>query len=324
MQKKLRKSFILILLIVLVFVMFTNIQIVEATTNEKNNQMDEILLDEEIEIEAYDIKTNTTRDVDMNEIRELISSKSSNKNDTSTTADYKPFKTVNRYTTPSIMASSGSAQPVNSTSAFPYKSTCRIKAYGSNGNPRYATAALVGKKLALTSAHCVFDQNDNNYVYRNWTVEPGYNKGSNPTGNSTGWDTVYYPKKWKETHETGLDWAICVLQADLGTSSGYFELRPYSSSSELSGKSITLLGYPSDSSYGFSSSATDQYITRGVISNVNSTYFAHSGLSYGGFSGGPVFESDNYIVGVNHGRPNVYSYATRVTSEMVDIIKSLR
>lgn len=324
MQKKLKRSFTLIILIVLTFFIFMNTQTVKANTNDETNKIEEIILDEEIEIEVYDARTNTTRDVDMDEIRDLLGSKNSSTNGISTTAGYKPFKSVNRYTTPTLTANSSTAQPVNSTSSFPYKSTCRIKAYDSEGKAHYATAALVGKKLALTSAHCVFDQAHGNYVYRNWTVEPGYNNGSNPSKKSTGWDQVYYPKEWLETHDSGLDWAICVLQADLGTEAGYFEARSYDFPIGLVGRKVTVLGYPAEESYGFEKDAPDQYKTTGEIQIATDKLFAGTYLSYGGFSGGPVFESDNYIVGVNHGRVDTLSYAAKVNSEIIDLINSLR
>lgn len=326
MKSKLISKIFIIATVVSISSLFLNANTSKATTIA-NEQETTVTLEEIMETEdtimEYDARTNTTREVDMEALKQSLNNENELQGELSTTADYSTSKIIKKYTEPSVSLLSQSAQRVTNTNSFPYSATCRIEAINSKGSKCYGTAALVGANLALTSAHCVFDHNDNNYVYRNWTVYPGYNNGSY-IGGKTGWDKVYYSKDWAETHDTGKDWAICVLQANLGNSAGYYEAVTYGSNSELVGTSVTLLGYPGDTDYGYTYDARYQYKSTGSIKSTNNTYFTYSSYSCDGFSGGPVFRSDNYIVGVNHGHVGSNSYGTRVTQEMVNLIRSLR
>lgn len=316
------KMFILIVLSSM-FSLIINVNNVKATMEEQSNTVTiEQILNTEDKIMEYDAKTNTTREVDMEALRQNLNAQNTLQGEILTTADYNSSN-IRKYVEPSISLLSQSTQRVTNTNSFPYKATCRIEALNSSGNKCYGTAALIGSNLALTSAHCVFDQDDNNYKYRNWTVYAGYNNGVY-YGSKTGWDKVYYSQNWLNTHDSGSDWAICVLQSNIGNTAGYYEAVSYGSNSELVGTSVTLLGYPGDTSYGFTYDSRYQYKSTGSIKSTNNTLFTYSNYSCAGFSGGPIFRSDNFIVGVNHGHVGSNSYGARITQDMINLIRSLR
>lgn len=121
------------------------------------------------------------------------------------------------------------------------------------------------------------------------------------------------------------DWAICVLEEDVGNQIGWFGVQSYGSNSELNGTSVRVLGYPGDTKYGFDWDAKYQYQTGEKITSTNNRYFKYSGRTFGGFSGGPIIRSDNYIVGVHYGieSSTQQPIGVRITQEMINIIRDL-
>lgn len=188
-------------------------------------------------------------------------------------------------------------------------------------------ASIVAPNLALTSAHCVFDKSNNFSNYANWTIYAGYNNGTY-YGTATGWSNVIYLNSYKTNPSVENDWAICVLQANVGNQVGWYGVQSYGSNSELNSTAVRVLGYPGDPNYGFPSSAIYQYQTGEKITTTYNNYFKYSGWTFGGFSGGSVMRtSDNYIVGVHHGITNDSSgtpLATRVSQTIIDVIRDYR
>lgn len=72
---------------------------------------------------------------------------------------------------------SGTQSPVTNTNEFPYKAICQLQ-YGEEGEPKgSATGALVGYKVLLTAAHCVFDKDNNDEKFPNWIAYAGRKGG---------------------------------------------------------------------------------------------------------------------------------------------------
>ena len=130
------------------------------------------------------------------------------------------------------------------------------------------------------------------------------------------------------SHGDAYDWAILVLGANVGNQVGWYGLTSYGSSSDLDGTSVTVLGYPIDTNYGFNSDGRYQYSTGENIESVTDNNFEYSAYVFEGFSGGPILrDSDNYIVGVHKGmlgNNHTRAYGVRITSSMIDLIKSLK
>lgn len=228
-----------------------------------------------------------------------------------------------------VYGSGETAERVTNTTIFPYRVTCRTVCISEDGTEEiHGTAAIVGPKLALTSAHTVFNL-EKKYKYLNWTCYPAYNKGVYKDL-SCGWSRVYYSSKWMESSSNALirpyDWAICVLEKNLGDSVGWFGVQSYGSNSELNNVSVKLTGYPSEVQYGYTKTGIYQYETGNKIDSVNNNMFSFSAYTAHGFSGGPVRRtSDNFIVGVNQGKDGLGKpIAVRITQEMINIINDNR
>ncbi len=199
---------LIILLISVMYAMFF-LNTVKATSIEQID-IDKILETEE-KIMKYDARTNEITEVNMKELEQVLKmEKNINTQIAYSTMPYIPNEIYSDNAKINLFSTDG--ERVNNTSIYPYKQTCRIEYYVEQIYEAYAhraTAAIVGQKVALTAAHCVFNENKNNAVYRNWTLYPGYNDGTY-YGTACGWDRVYYSDNWMNNHTPEYDWAICV------------------------------------------------------------------------------------------------------------------
>ena len=333
MRKQLFTKFFAVLLISITFSMLIMTGNVQAMTQEQTNQDLNEILETEEKIMMYDAKTNETTEVDVEELKQVLSSQTRVRGGSyDSIAPYDPYANSNIVNNAITPLSANSAERVTNTYNFPNRVTSRIKAQTTKNNVTYnvyGTCAIVGPNAGLTAAHCVFDKDNGNAAYRNWTIYPGCNgldSNGNPIyyGTACGWDRVYYSNKWMETHSDQYDWAICVLQSDVGNQLGWFGVQSYGSNSELNNVGVKVYSYPGDTNYGFYSDARYQYTTGEKITSVGDRYFRYSGWTFGGFSGGPIARtSDNYIVGVHYGLVWNTPTGVRITQEMIDIIRSL-
>lgn len=325
MRKKVMKKFLATMLITIMFVLFTmNSSAFAVNKEETNYTVDEILTSNE-KIMKYDVMTGETTEVDIEELKQVVySQRNIDESSLTSIAPYDPIllKGQNKITNNVVTRDANSAQRITDTYSFPNRVTCRIVANDSSGNTIFGTAAIVGPSTGLTAAHCVFDVNDNNAVYSNWTIYPGYNNGTY-YGTACGWSQVYYSSEWMNSHSDQYDWAICVLQSDVGNQLGWFGTQSYGTNSELNNTEVSVLGYPCDTNYGFIWDARYQYETGERITSVGTRYFRYSAWTFGGFSGGPIKRNDNYIVGIHYGLVWNTSTGVRITQEMIDIIRSL-
>lgn len=221
MKKNMTAKVLIILLIGIMFAMlFKNT--VKATSIEQIDYDIDKILETEEKIMKYDARTNEITEVNMEELEQVLKMKKNiNSEIPYSTMPYIPNEIYSDNA--KINLFSTDRERVNNTSIYPYKQTCRIEYYEEQiyeANAHRATASIVGPKVALTAAHCVFNENQNNAVYRNWTLYPGYNDGTY-YGTACGWDQVYYSDNWMNNHTSEDDWAICVLQSDVGNQIGW-------------------------------------------------------------------------------------------------------
>ncbi len=290
-----------------------------------NVKQEDYQLESDEKIMEYDAITNETKEVNMEELKQLIEIQNKSTNNVTSYNSISPYNPYSEkdLTQDTIMPLyEPSARRITDTGSYPYRTTCRVSVENSSGTTRYATAAIVGPKVALTAAHCIFDATNGNAVFKNWTIYPGYN-GNSYYGTACGWSKVYYSSKWIETHSYEYDWAICVLESDVGNQVGWFGVQSYGSNSELNGISARVLGYPGDIDYGFTLNAIYQYETGEKITSVADRYFKYSAYTFEGFSGGPIIRSDNYIVGIHYGKTSNIPTGVRITQEMINIIRNI-
>lgn len=271
----------------------------------------------ETKIMKYDVKTKKTIEVDMEEIKEIIKTKNGgnipNLTHTCTSKDFPPREGIN---------DGASASRVINTSKFPYNATCRIKFADNNGNEKIYSGALVGKNIALTAAHCVLNENG---VFKDWTIQPGYNE--NETKIEAGLSEIYYSSAWLNNKKQDInnDWAICVLDQDLGSAVGtWYNLQIYDGNDFLNGADIRIVGYARN--HGYMLKGDKQYETLGEISKASDTRIYYKDVLESGFGGSPVLCLDDCIIAidVDHINSPRNDIGVRITQEMLDIILSLR
>ncbi len=332
-----KKIFILKLFIILLISSIFLIFILHCDVKATNFEGPDLNLDkiDEGEILCYDSKTKETTVVDMEELKQVLKSQRGETVDTTTTSSYIPrgesyilkessFAAPNRakYSVTDVEAS---MQKVNNTFVFPHKQTCRVTFKKSNGETSNGTGSLIGPNILLTCAHCIYDPDNNNALYSDWTAYPGYNDHQYIQGKANH-IRVYVSSRWMESHSAKYDWVICILNSDLGNHIGWLGLQSYGQNSHLSNVEVKALGYPSDVNLGFDYNARFQYETNGNVKSVYDTYFTYSGLTAGGFSGGPVLRTSDYrIAGVHQGlsKEGGDPVGVRISQAMVDLVNSL-
>lgn len=318
------KLTIVVLLITIASQIFlvSSVNATSATTATKRIIAPEMATDEvvpisleEEKIMEYDATTGITREVDMEEVRQsLMRTRGSENSDR-----IEPYDPLANSSENNLISPRATYYSVSDVTAFPYRATCRIKA-DVYGETLVGSGYVAGPNIVVTAAHCVMNQNDNDATFADWVAYPGYSNGSSYKGVSSGWSKIYYSSNWKSTHSPAYDWCICILNSNIGDTTGWFGTQSYGSNSEMNGVSVRLLGYPLSVGGG-----EYQKYTQGTISNTQDYYFSSSAKTVGGFSGGPFARtSDNYVVGVCHGywtnTPDT-SVGVRITQNMIDIIR---
>lgn len=284
---KIKRIFKYVLIILIVFIFFFNYDINLANASEINNETlnKETIQKDTFTIMKYDSRTNTTTEI-------VLDNNLLNKRKEKINNNYiilNPKKEEDILNNRKLLESDDPTQnKVNDTSFHPNKAICQITYNGGSG-----TGTLIGKKTLLTCAHCVFDNNNQKFV--NWVAHAG-KIGSSEYG-QTGWSVVYYSKTWSETHDKEYDWAVCVLNDSLGANiNDYVEAVYYTEYNDL--KDIPIMNYGYPSSHG----GIYPYNSFGNISEVHDRYFRNTAYVEKGYSGGPVLNSDNRVIGVIHGQ----------------------
>ncbi len=319
------KKFLMKSLLILLFILYLTIEFdtpVKAFDKDEVMEREDVtetlqLTQEEYVIYKYDRKTDTTTVVDINEMLDLYNLTSTNESQ-----GYTPLYQLDQTNFRSIMNTPTFFMSPN-LGVTPYSDTCKIIA---EGGLQHGSGFLVGSNLLLTNAHCVFSDKTFENFYANWTCYPAYDNGAYSEGLFTGWDTVYYSSGYGsilESVSNENDWAICVLQSNLGNSQGWFGCRSYGSNSYLEDESIKQIGYPKNDRF----SGKYQYYSIGSITDVRSKSFDANSINHGGMSGGPIVlqSAENHAIGLIKGRyDDNTTYGVRITSEIIDIINSLQ
>lgn len=116
------------------------------------------------------------------------------------------------------------------------------------------------------------------------------------------------------------DWAICVLEQNLGSSAGgYLDASSSGNLISSAGKLVSLYGYPGELDHG-----EYQYEYGGYIFACLSQEMSFTAPGGRGFSGGPVINSSGLVSATYSGSNGEYGVGTRVNGNMISIINSLR
>lgn len=186
---------------------------------------------------------------------------------------YNPFKNAIRVNP----TRSSYRTVIDDTSIFPYNTICRILGCNSNGTAYTGSGILMGKNVVLTAAHVLYDENNNNQMYSGLTVVPGWNNGL-LNNMSCYCPTVYVHQNWLDTNSYEYDWALGVLDENLGELTGYLGSTT-SYGEQLANISVNSVGYPNDYQNG-----NYQMNTPGTVTEAYDNWFKVSGVFSGGMS----------------------------------------
>lgn len=229
-----------------IFILTSNVRAV--STEEESSVLEEVSEEEVIDTEEssyveekimeYDARTGTTKEVDMEELRQISTIlKSKNGNNSLSVESIEPSKkyiskSVSKMPNYSLLSSD--REMIGDTTILPFSAVCKIyfSDPSSSTGRGMGSGSLVAKNAVLTAAHCVFDKNNNNAKFENWKAYPAYIGG--PYKNlESGWSKVYYSSAWKSNHSYEYDWAICVLEKSLGDVVGAVGAKSYNTTAEM-------------------------------------------------------------------------------------------
>lgn len=131
-----------------------------------------------------------------------------------------------------VIGPDGRVQVVNTT-AFPWRAVGQVE--------DYCSGTLVGTRYVLTAAHCVYNVNNDTW-YPEHRFAPARNGKLAPYG-VIGWNWVLAPKGWTQQHLRDFDFAMIVLNQDVGKKVGYLS---YGYKDPLPLYTVNINGYPAD------------------------------------------------------------------------------
>jgi V8-like Glu-specific endopeptidase len=189
---------------------------------------------------------------------------------------------------------------VADTSKFPFSAIVKLRVTFKYGSIE-GSGALIGPNKVLTADHVVYNAKLGGDA-QEIEVLPGYSNGY----------TICHPTtaaSFKHgTHQgchdgAKCDIAIITTKDSIGCNTGWFGFREYDKSSL---REVFIAGYPADLNNGERLYFVKTHATH-LESNLFSNYFSndfHNILeyrdwTYAGMSGGPIFTSDYYIIGVH-------------------------
>ena len=324
-RKIIKKSLIILILCLLTLTYLFNYNVQARNIEYLKNS--EVPTTESEKIIRYDVETNTSTIVDMEALEVMLANQNNGKIKTFTGDDiYKTMTIEKPLSTDDYSATKLDNSMIRQS---PYRYVCRLTFKDSEDVDYYASASLCGPKSALTAAHCIFDINDNDAIYKDWKVFPGYcvvDDTYETCGAICGISQVYYSQKWLETHDSDYDWAICVLDRE-AAAGGYLICQNIGTSNEMLGMKIQMAGYPAYSEWGFDPYGLYQYIVNGDIFEATDYRIYFKGVTTGGFSGSPIMRTDNsYVIASLSGYligDLTTCVGVRITQEMINVMNSL-
>ncbi len=322
------KILIVLITIIVSLSFFCNVQAAEHIETKESIKQDEDFTLPEGTLMKYDAKTGETSQVDMEELKQVISTLNNNSK--------IPFNVLpakipqnSHFNLLSPQALNESYDRVQYPTNWPSRAVCKVTFYDDyEKDTGLASAVIVGKNIALTAAHTIYDKNRT--INRDWDCAPAYNNGyySNQYYSNIhcGWSQVYYYNEWFNDYNANYDIAVAVLNENLGDQiGGSLGAVSYGTNNELLNLDYSCYGYPLIYSLN---NNPEQYVSKGQIIDPKNTHFYLNSPTVDGFSGGPVLrDTDNYVIGILAGRDIDHdneSVAIRISQSIIDLIRQLR
>lgn len=210
--------------------------------------------------------------------------------------------------------------PTSMYSTYPYKAICALYA------GFRATAFIVGTRIAMTCAHCVYDADEATWDTEAYILPhaPGNCSSNYIVTNGTRVLKAIIPTAYKTNPTASNDWAILIVEDDVGTSNGVLAL---DCSTPTVGTEVCIIGYPQ---YGVNNVLRYMHESPGEITLVNTNYIRYNCDTYDGNSGSPVIRQSTVngeirynVVAVHAGGNATYNSAHRIDQFLVNAVREL-
>lgn len=205
---------------------------------------------------------------------------------------------------------------VADTTKFPFSAIVKLIVTFPDGTKAEGSGALIGPNKVLTADHVVYNE-DFGGDAKKIEVLPGYNN------NYTSCKRTYVASFKHGAHQgchkgAKCDVAVLTTKESLGCNTGWFGFKRFEAG-DLD--AVYIAGYPGDLSDG-----ERMYFVKTNANHLENDGF-HNILSYrdwtyGGMSGGPIFTSDYYIVGIHTNGSSTANYGVGICSELFTSIKA--
>lgn len=207
---------------------------------------------------------------------------------------------------------------VADTTKFPFSAVVKLIVTFPDGTRGEGSGALIGPDKVLTAEHVMFDESLGGHA-ESIQVLPGY------SNNYTSCKRTYVKSFKHGAHQgchTGAkcDFAVLTLADSLGCDTGWFGFKQFNDA-DLS--EVFIAGYPGDLNSG-----ERMYFVRTNATHLhgNSSHniLSYRDWTYSGMSGGPIFTSDYYIVGIHTDGSSEANYGIALCNQLATSIRDLK
>lgn len=207
-------------------------------------------------------------------------------------------------------------QPVSNVTAFPWRANCKLYMTFPNGKMFVGSGALIGNKYVVSCGHCIYSHDNGGWATR-VEVVPGLYQSSRPYGSAFAVNYRTY-NGWVNSRDRFYDISLITLDRNIGSSTGWFG---YAYQPNLNNWTVHFGGYDADRYNGLV-----QLYRYGPVTSDATTGFYYNIDMKGGSSGSGVYyvdgSSNRYVVGVNGWESASWNFATKITSQRFNDIKS--
>lgn len=203
---------------------------------------------------------------------------------------------------------------VTSPNSFPYRAIAYLLIHFPSGN-QTGTGFVLASGKVVTAAHCLYNVKSGHVGETPTSIDVyfGWNNGSNYNYVNAKASAFHVNSMWDSYLDANYDYGVIDINSSITDATGRFGRKTTVSSSTK----YTLTGIPYDQEVYF---GKYMYTDTGKVDSWTTRTIQHSLNCCGGISGAPLYDPDNYVVGLHTWSNSTYGTATRITSDLVSML----